>query len=44
MTEKIREIQSNTIKDVLKKLRKHNKCLLVRPTGFGKTKTSVYNA
>lgn len=41
MTQKIQEIQSKTIKDVMQKLKKHHKCLLVRPTGFGKTKTAV---
>lgn len=38
---KIESIQGDTIKDVLRNLKKHGKCLLVRPTGFGKTKTSV---
>lgn len=41
MRETIKEIQSKTIKDVMKKLNTHHKCLLIRPTGFGKTKTSV---
>lgn len=41
MTEKIHNIQKETINDVLKKLKKHHKCLLVRPTGFGKTKSAV---
>lgn len=42
MMEKIYyDIQKETIKDVQKKLKEHHKCLLVRPTGFGKTKTSV---
>ena len=41
MTQKINDIQKETIKDVQKKLKEHHKCLLVRPTGFGKTKTAV---
>lgn len=38
---KVQKIQDRTIKDVLNKLKEHHKCLLVRPTGFGKTKTSI---
>lgn len=41
MTVKVKDVQEKTTKDVLGKLKKHNKCLLVRPTGFGKTKTAV---
>ena len=39
--ERVQEIQKETIDDVLNKLRDHHKCLLVRPTGFGKTKSAV---
>ena len=41
MTKKINDIQKKTIKDVQTKLKEHHKCLLVRPTGFGKTKTAI---
>lgn len=41
MTQKIIDIQEKTIKDTQKKLKEYNKCLLIRPTGFGKTKTAV---
>lgn len=37
----INTIQKETLKDTISKLNKHHKCLLVRPTGFGKTKTSI---
>lgn len=41
MKKEINEIQKETIDDALKKLKKHRKCLIVRPTGFGKTKMAV---
>lgn len=41
MKKEINEIQKKTIDDALKKLKKHRKCLIVRPTGFGKTKMAV---
>lgn len=31
------EIREKTLKDLMKKLRLHQKCALIRPTGFGKT-------
>lgn len=41
MTSKIDEVQKKTIEDVEDKLKHHNRCLLVRPTGFGKTKIAI---
>ena len=41
MTEKFIEVQNETVKDTLNKLKEHHKCLIVRPTGFGKTRTAV---
>jgi superfamily II DNA or RNA helicase len=41
MTERFYEVQGETIKNTMKQLKTHHKCLLVRPTGFGKTKSAV---
>lgn len=43
MTQKIDKIQKETIKDIQAKLKEHSKCLLVRPTGFGKTTGDIWN-
>ena len=41
MRKQVKEVQRKTILDVTNKLLKNKKCLLIRPTGFGKTKMSV---
>lgn len=41
INEKVEEIQKRTVEEALDKLKKHHKCLIVRPTGFGKTKISL---
>lgn len=41
MEVKLNKCQKKTIKEVLEKLQKFGKCLLIRPTGWGKTTTSM---
>ena len=36
-TEAIFEVREKTREDVLSKLKKYKKCLIIRPTGYGKT-------
>lgn len=37
----VNNIQQETIKNIMKNLKKYHKCLCVRPTGFGKTTMAV---
>ena len=39
--EKLTKVQNDTINEILDNLNKYHKCLVVRPTGFGKTKMSI---
>ena len=41
INEKVEEVQKRTVEEALDKLKKYHKCLIVRPTGFGKTKISL---
>ena len=36
INEKVKEVQESTIKEAMKILKTYRKCLVVRPTGFGK--------
>lgn len=38
LNQKVKEVQKETIKNALQLLNLHKKCLMVRPTGFGKNK------
>ena len=41
MMGKLNDVQKKTVNDIMSKLNKYGKCLLIRPTGFGKTKTAM---
>lgn len=41
INEKVQEVQESTIKEAMSILKKYRKCLVVRPTGFGKTKIAL---
>lgn len=41
INKKVEEVQKRTVEEALDKLKKYHKCLIVRPTGFGKTKISL---